>query len=91
VLGDELPVKLLRKVFEFGVGCADEIQFLLATPALELLLAANGHADVTEVLVVEQPYFLEKPSKLPFLCCRMRVSNSLVTPMYNVPVWLPMM
>jgi hypothetical protein len=41
VNGDELPAPLFGEVFEFGVEGADQVEFLLAAPAFELLLAGD--------------------------------------------------
>jgi hypothetical protein len=57
VLSDELPAELFGEVFEVWVGGSDEVQFLLSTPAFELLFASDGGADVV-VLFDLTPKFL---------------------------------
>lgn len=45
---------MFGEVFEPWVGGADQVEFLLAAPAFELLLAGDGGADVDERFGVEQ-------------------------------------
>ncbi len=54
VAGDELPAELLGEVFEAGVGGADEVELLFASPTFELLFAGDGEADVSEAFEVQE-------------------------------------
>jgi hypothetical protein len=51
---DEGPAPLGGEVFEFGVLAADEVEFLFAAPAFELLFWCDRLADVFVGFVIEE-------------------------------------
>lgn len=69
-----LFVEVRREVPHGGVSGVNEIEFLVATPALDLLLAGDGVANVGERFEVDQAEMIFSR------CCWTRRSRKLVTP-----------
>src|ERR1700689_4628100 len=51
---NHLPSPGLRKVFELGIACANEVELLFAPPAFELFFPSDGCANVFVAFKVEQ-------------------------------------